>query len=149
MLNEWDSPTNEEEEESIGPKRYWLGPYSSTKISGYGESSDEDSDTDEADDGVDLICYGLVKFSSSKTALYQLGFLLLLKKMLHSEDVYIYDPSFTKREVQFLKEIGLNVLERNEKAKREVKRKTVAFMPNCHPSLYDNLLWANWKKKNF
>lgn len=93
---------------------------------------------------VDILCYGLGQFSSCVIARYQLGFLLILKEILRSTNVYIYDPQFSEGETTFLKERGLDVLYVNEEAKRTLKQKTVCFLPHCDLFLYNNLLWANW-----
>lgn len=107
---------------------------------------DEYSATNKVVQSIDLICYGLGQFSSCTIARYQLGFLLVLKTMLHSEHVYIYDPQFSFEEINFLNKLGLNVLNVNEEAKRVLKRKSIFFMPHCDIPLYNNLLWANWNK---
>lgn len=96
---------------------------------------------------IEIICYGLGQFSSCVIARYQLGFLLILKQILHSAHVYIYDPLFSPEEKLFLKELGFNVLNINEEAKRTLKGKSVCFLPHCDLPLYNNLLWANWNLK--
>lgn len=93
---------------------------------------------------IDIVCYGLGQFSSCTIARYQLGFLLTLKQVLQSTQVHIYDPVFSADEVLFLKELGLNVLDINEEAKRTLKTKSICFLPHCDFPLYNNLLWANW-----
>lgn len=112
-------------------------------------SSDTNCSRDTADgQEIDIICYGLGQFSSCIIARYQLGFLLVLKQILHSADVYIYDPQFSVEETSFLSKLNLNVLNINEEAKRALKRKSVCFMPHCDLPLYNNFLWANWSIKN-
>lgn len=96
---------------------------------------------------IDIVCYGLGQFSFCVIARYQLGLLLLLKSILHSTHVYIYDPQFSLEEIDFLKDLGMEVLSVNEEAKRQLKKKSVCFMPHCDLPLYNNILWANWSVK--
>ncbi|XP_054714686.1 SRR1-like protein [Uloborus diversus] len=98
---------------------------------------------------VDVICYGLGNFASSVMSRYQLGFLLALKGTLGTTGcTQVYDPIFSKQEVAFLEEVGLDVLEVDEEAKRTVKRTTIFFMPHCDLHLYNNLFSANWNPKS-
>ncbi|XP_071849819.1 SRR1-like protein isoform X3 [Apostichopus japonicus] len=97
-----------------------------------------------------IICYGLGNFSTCAIARYQLGFLLLLSNMVlvpHSK-CFCYDPRFTKSEIAFLKDLGLEVIKENEEGKRVCKEPTLLFMPHCGKPLYNNALWANWGNDN-
>ncbi|KAG8190597.1 hypothetical protein JTE90_017862 [Oedothorax gibbosus] len=95
---------------------------------------------------VDIVCYGLGHFITCMIARYQLAFLLSLKEVLHADTVTVFDPVFLVEEKCFLKELGFDVLEVNEEAKRPIFRKTIFFMPHCDLPLYDNLLSANWNE---
>lgn len=99
-------------------------------------------------DGISVIlCYGLGHFSQNKSSKYQLALLLSLKKH-YGSDVYIYDPVFSSAEVQVLKQLDFNVIERNEEGKRVIGDiVTLVYMPHCSIHLINNFLYANWCRK--
>ena len=95
----------------------------------------------------DLVCYGIGRFSLSPSARLQLAVLLALHSSLSlapSCSLQLYDPLLSSLELAALRTLGVDVLERNEEAKRRVSQCTVFFMPHCGQALYNNLLWANW-----
>lgn len=93
----------------------------------------------------EIICYGLGQFSQTKSAEYQLGFLLCLQKHYNCIPVYVYDPVFCHEEIRILRYLGLQIIERNEEGKRVVQNKTtLVFMPHCSYELTNNFLYANW-----
>lgn len=97
-------------------------------------------------DEIDIVCYGLGHFITCMIARYQLAFLMILNEVFQPSTVCLYDPVFLPEEKSFLKELGLEVLEVNEEAKRTINRKTIFFMPHCDLPLYNNLIGANWKE---
>ena len=95
----------------------------------------------------DLVCYGIGRFSNSLSARLQLATLLALRLSLSIAPtctLQLYDPLLSSLELAALCALGVEVLERNEEAKRRVSRCTVFYMPHCGQALYNNLLWANW-----
>ncbi|GFQ88071.1 SRR1-like protein [Trichonephila clavata] len=96
---------------------------------------------------IDIVCYGLGHFISCLNARYQLAFLMVLRDILQPSVFDIYDPIFSMEEKTVLRDIGLNVLNVNEEGKRTASNQTIFFMPHCDLPLYNNLLWANWKKE--
>ena len=93
---------------------------------------------------VDIICYGIGNFSEHNCSKYQLAALLSMK-LVYCSNVYIYDPLFTKNEIECLKQLNLQVIENNEEGKRTLNNhSTLLFMPHCTKQLTNNLLYANW-----
>lgn len=93
---------------------------------------------------IDIVCYGIGNFSEHICSKFQLASLLLLKS-IYSSKVYIYDPLFTKNEIESLKKLNLQVIEENEEGKRVMNNHTtLIFMPHCSKQLINNFLYANW-----
>lgn len=93
---------------------------------------------------VDIICYGIGNFSEHICSKFQLATLLALKS-LYSSNVYIYDPLFTKNEIESLKRLNLQVIEKNEEGKRTINNHlTLVYMPHCSKQLLNNFLLTNW-----
>ena len=94
----------------------------------------------------DVVCYGLGNFSDSYIARYQLAFLLLVIEEMDISlcNCHIFDPKFNDEEIMILQNLGLNIIQENEVAKRKCSKSTLFYMPHCGKSLYNNLLWANW-----
>ncbi|KOC59126.1 SRR1-like protein [Habropoda laboriosa] len=91
-----------------------------------------------------ILCYGLGHFSCRRSSKYQLALLLSLKKR-YSSQVYMYDPVFSFKEIELLKEFDCNVIEVNEEGKRHVlDNVTLIYMPHCSIHLINNFLYANW-----
>ena len=96
---------------------------------------------------VDLICYGIGRFSTSLPSRLQLAVLLALHSTLPlkaSSSLLLYDPLLSSLEAAVLRALGIELIEENEEAKRPVSRCTVFYMPHCGEALYNNMLWANW-----
>ena len=109
------------------------------------QSSDSPTDVPLYD--VDLVCYGIGRFSSSLPSRLQLAVLLALRSSLPLStacSLLLYDPLLSSLEQAVLRSLGLRVIEHNEEAKRCVSRCSVFYMPHCGQALYNNLLWANW-----
>jgi hypothetical protein len=93
---------------------------------------------------IDIICYGLGNFSQHNCSKYQLAALLTLKEA-YSANIYIYDPLFGKNEIESLKQLNLQVIDKNEEGKRIINNHiTLIFMPHCSKQLTNNFLYANW-----
>ncbi|XP_076295047.1 SRR1-like protein isoform X2 [Lasioglossum baleicum] len=99
-------------------------------------------------DGVsEILCYGLGPFLRLKSSKYQLALLLSLKNHYGSR-VYVYDPIFSSKEIEFLLRFGFNVLNVNEEGKRIVENNvTLVYMPHCATHLTNNFLYANWGER--
>ena len=96
---------------------------------------------------VDLVCYGIGRFSTSHPSQLQLAVLLALRSSLPVAtdcSIQLYDPLLSSLEWAVLSSVGISAIEHNEEAKRCVSRCTVFYMPHCGQALYNNLLWANW-----
>ncbi|GFV19628.1 SRR1-like protein [Trichonephila clavipes] len=96
---------------------------------------------------IGIVCYGLGHFTSCLIARYQLALLMILRDILQPSVFDIYDPIFSTEEKTVLRDLSLNVLNINEGCKRTASNQTIFFMPHCDLPLYNNLLWANWKKE--
>ena len=98
----------------------------------------------ELDGIVDIVCYGLGNFSEHNCPKYQLAALLYIQSV-YSSNVFVYDPLFTKNEIESLKELNLQVIDSNEEGKRVINNhSTLVFMPHCSKQLTNNFLYANW-----
>ena len=96
---------------------------------------------------VDVVCYGIGRFSTSLPSRLQLAVLLALHSSLPSApacSLGLYEPLLSSLETAVVHSLGVGLIERNEEAKRRVSRCTVFYMPHCGQALYNNLLWANW-----
>lgn len=93
----------------------------------------------------DFVCYGIGQLSESPIARYQFAFLLLLREHFQPQgNCYIYDPVFTCLDKLIIKHFKLDLISKNEEAKRKVSCKTLFFVPHGGKPLYNNILWANW-----
>lgn len=103
----------------------------------------------ESNDISEIVCYGLGQFSQSRSSRYQLAFLLYLKVRYSNARVHVYDPAFRPEEKQILRDLGLEIIERNEEGKRVLHRDrtTLVFMPHCPRELMNNFLYANWGER--
>ncbi|XP_014212669.1 SRR1-like protein [Copidosoma floridanum] len=80
----------------------------------------------------EIICYGLGNFSEHLSSKYQLAALLCIK-LVYSSKVLIYDPLFTKHEIECLEKLDLHVLKINDEGKRCINNySTLVFMPHCN-----------------
>ncbi|XP_029156094.1 SRR1-like protein isoform X2 [Nylanderia fulva] len=94
----------------------------------------------------EIVCYGLGRFTKSKSSRYQLAFLLCLKARYSDACVHVYDPAFSSKEKEILRYLSLKIIEKNEEGKRILHqdRTTLVFMPHCPRELMNNYLYANW-----
>jgi hypothetical protein len=93
----------------------------------------------------DFVCYGIGKLSECPTSRYQFALLVLLwEHFKPSGKCFIYDPVFGNIDEEIVKHFGLDIIPRNEEAKRRVSQKTLFFVPHGGKPLYNNILWANW-----
>lgn len=94
----------------------------------------------------EILCYGLGRFSQCRSSMYQLAFLLLLKRHYNCQ-VYLYDPIFLKKEIEILTKLELDVIETNEEGKHTISDNiTLVYMPHCPKQLVNNFLYSNWNK---
>lgn len=95
-----------------------------------------------------IVCLGLGKISSCKTAQYQLGLLLLVIDKYRCSRTKVYDPVFTNCDKSVLIELGLQVIEDNcEGHHPNNSQQTLYFFPHCPRELSNNLLHANWSQQ--
>jgi len=103
---------------------------------------------DQEKDVLDIVCYGIGSLMDEcEISINQLCVLLLLKEILsinQNGKTFIYDPAFGKRDKEFLSQLGLSVIDHNERGKRHVSRKTIFFTPCVDIFVVSNILWANW-----
>ena len=93
----------------------------------------------------DFVCYGIGKISECPTSRYQFALLLLLWQHIKSAGrCYVYDPVFGNFDQEIVKHFEVDLIPRNEEAKRRVSQKTLFFVPHGGKPLYNNILWANW-----
>lgn len=95
-----------------------------------------------------IVCYGIGNFSRTSghffsASLWQLALALSLQNKWDAPLLY-YDPCSTKFEIEFLEQMGVQVLSRNEKGER-TSVGAFFFMPHCPSGLYENVLWSNWE----
>lgn len=100
-----------------------------------------------------IICYGIGSFDECVTARLQLALCVSLQEWLDCDQVFIYDPVFSADEQAFLRDhLQFTVIAENEECKRvvdpEQPGKTLFVMPHLDKPLFNNLLWANWHKRN-
>lgn len=94
---------------------------------------------------INIICFGLGHFSSSKTARYQLVVILLLQEQLSIKASIFYDPCFSQIEIDALEKLNCVVDKRNLEGKQNLSdTKTILFLPHCPTQLTNNILWHNW-----
>ncbi|XP_028406366.1 SRR1-like protein [Dendronephthya gigantea] len=93
----------------------------------------------------DCVSYGIGRISECPIARYQFALLVLLWQHFRpAGKCYIYDPVFGNLDQQIIKHFELELIPRNEEAKRCVAQKTLFFVPHCGKPIYNNILWANW-----
>lgn len=100
------------------------------------------------DSGIDIkkvVCYGIGRVSSDLTAQYQLSVLLCLMEIIKVKQAFIYDPILTDAEIDVLEKFGLQNIGHNERCRHKTDVSTLFYMPHCSVSMYNNLLYANWK----
>lgn len=108
-------------------------------------SPDEASSGEMALKFQDFVSYGIGRISECPLARYQFALLVLLWQHFRpAGKCYIYDPVFGKLDQLIIERFELELIPRNEEAKRCVSQKTLFFVPHCGKPLYNNILWANW-----
>ena len=97
----------------------------------------------------EILCLGLGHFSTCKTALYQLAFLLLLGEEFQNS-AEVFDPVFTCGEKQILSHLKLKLAVGNceGKKKSNLSGFTLFFFPHCPKELSNNLIYTNWNPAN-
>ena len=101
--------------------------------------------TQNSRDNVELLSYGIGNFTTCPIARYQLSFLIVLREKLQDKctSCSVYDPMFSKNDLEVLDKIDFSVIAENEEGKRQCSVPTVAFMPHCGKALYNNFVWKN------
>merc|ERR1712166_95859 len=94
-------------------------------------------------DPVDIVCFGIGRVRSSRTAQHQAGMLFAMMTHAAVADTVLFDPCLHTTERQALAELGCGMIDENEKGAREVQRRTIFYMPHCEGELYNNVIWAN------
>ncbi|GAX12151.1 hypothetical protein FisN_1Hh076 [Fistulifera solaris] len=96
----------------------------------------------------EIVCYGIGNFSRTSghyfsASFWQLALVLRLRSTFNVPLLY-YDPCTTQFETEFLEQMGVQVISRDEKGVR-TSAHTLFFMPHCPSGLYENVLWSNWR----
>ena len=60
----------------------------------------------------------------------------------------LYDPIFSEDDIRELQGIGYTAVAGPATMDRRTDESTIAFMPHCEASLYDNFLQSNWSKES-
>jgi len=94
--------------------------------------------------GLEIVCYGIGKFSSNSMSLCQLALLVLIKHQYNVSNVFVYDPLLSALEKDVLGCLGMQLVGSNEQGKRTVLKPTLFYMPHCGRAMYNNVVWANW-----
>lgn len=98
---------------------------------------------------IDVLCLGLGNPATERASLRQLAVLdLLIEKdaRLTRSRTCLYDPVFRSVARQFLRDLGMQILETNEEARCTLSpdRYHFIFLPHCAPLLINNLFSVNW-----
>ncbi|CAF1287339.1 unnamed protein product [Rotaria sordida] len=103
---------------------------------------------------IDILSYGLGHISSSICSQYQYALLKLIEKLFENkiENIYLYDPIWTKDENNFLENYNTYskyiILKENNQANQIINRSSFIYIPFCSKPIHNNLLYSNWNKKN-
>lgn len=101
-----------------------------------------------------LVCYGIGNFARLRSSpLWQMACALNLWDVINSRQdddsiakVYYFDPCMSLLEARILTELGIQVINVNERGKRNIRATpTFFFMPHCPMPLYFNMLLENWE----
>lgn len=99
-----------------------------------------------------MVCYGIGNFARPRSGpLWQLACALNLWDMIHSVryeevELFYFDPCTSPMEISILKDFGIQLIEVNERGKRNIhSTPTLFFMPHCPMPLYFNVLLENWE----
>jgi len=105
-----------------------------------------------------IVCYGIGNFGRQRSGpLWQLACALNLWDILQSANdeseppvhVYFFDPCSTQLETSILHDLGIQLIQDNERGKRNIhSTATLFFMPHCPMILYFNVLLENWVSLN-
>ena len=60
----------------------------------------------------------------------------------------LYDPVFCEGDIRELQGMGYIAVAGPAMMDRRLDESTIAFMPHCEASLYDNFLRSNWSKES-
>lgn len=103
---------------------------------------------------IDILSYGLGHISSSISSQYQYALLKLIEKIFENkiQNIYLYDPIWTKNEYEFLRDNDTfskyEILTENNQAFQRINRSSFIYVPFCSKPIHNNLLYSNWNKKN-
>ncbi len=105
-----------------------------------------------------IVCYGIGNFGTKRPSapLWQLALAILMREQFGSKksskqkavDMYYFEPLMTNEESEVLQNLGIAIIEENERGKRAIQKDndtiTLFFMPHCPMTLYTNLFHTNW-----
>ncbi|TDL27518.1 hypothetical protein BD410DRAFT_425041 [Rickenella mellea] len=94
----------------------------------------------------EILCLGLGSPCASAEARRQLCFLVHLRDVLQicPQNVLACDPIFSDGDVSCLRQCDVVQLTDNKMGKYRLDKPSIAFMPHCTATLYENLLRENW-----
>jgi len=117
------------------------------------EQKEQNAESEQRDSvlpRIELISYGIGKFSLQKSTQIQFAAMMVMAKkfLVPAEHLWIYDPVFSSFEKATAKLLGFSVISKNEECRRvgTEGRVNVFYMPHCGKTLYSNLIASNWGK---
>ncbi|CAK7340702.1 unnamed protein product [Dovyalis caffra] len=92
-----------------------------------------------------MVIYALGIMDVDYRSQHQLAVALLLKRDFSHwiDEIEVFDPIFSPRDVVVLKKLGCKVLSVDEKCRRQVEKPTLFFMPYPSFHFFSNLMEAN------
>jgi hypothetical protein len=102
---------------------------------------------------IDILSYGLGHISSSLSSQYQYALLKLIEQKFENQIrmIYLYDPIWTKEELNFLEKNNsfskYEILRDNNQAYQTINHSSLIYIPFCSKPIHNNLLYSNWNKE--
>lgn len=103
----------------------------------------------QANEFRELVSYGIGNFCCTRVSLVQFAVFLLLKEEFCGPETKIsaYDPAFGDVCKGVCELRGVPVAEKDERAAHSCTEATLFYMPHCDLFMYENVISANWVKK--
>ena len=105
---------------------------------------DLSEECEKASQNTILISYGIGSPCISWQSRVQTAILILLRELILSPQVLVYDPVFKETDKCVFHKLEVGVIDDNEECFRSVQGNTVFFMPHGCWAMYNNLLYSNW-----
>lgn len=93
-----------------------------------------------------ILCFGLGRFSTCSTSRFQLAYILLIKEYFKIKTASFSDPIFSSHELLLLESLNCQVITENLEGKYQIENNniTIFYLPHCPKQLTNNILWKNW-----